>query len=225
MKTYTHLLFDADGTLFDYDAAEASAIAQNFAVHGLDFQPAHGERYKIINHRFWQRFERGETTPAELRVGRFQALFDEFGVNYDAEAFADTYLAQLARQAQLMPGAAELIADLHGRYRLALITNGLSDVQYPRLQKSGLADYFQAVIVSDEIGVAKPDPAIFDYTFDQLGRPAKSNVLIIGDSLTSDMAGGLNYGIDACWYNPNGQTADLALTYQISALSELRYIL
>ena len=225
MKTYTHLLFDADGTLFDYITAEAEAIAQNFAVHGLHFQPAHGQRYKVINHRFWQRFEQGQTTAEELRTGRFQALFDEFGISYDANFFADTYLNQLGQQAQLIPGAAELISELHGRYQLTLITNGLADVQYPRLTLSGLRQYFATVIVSDEIGVAKPDPAIFDHTFEQMGRPSKANVLIIGDSLTSDMAGGLNYGIDTCWYNPNGKTADLNLTYEISDLSQLRDIL
>jgi 2-haloacid dehalogenase len=225
IKNYTHLLFDADGTLFDYATAESAAIAQNFAVHGLDFWPELGERYKIINHRFWQRFEQGQTTAVELRTGRFQALFDEFGIRYDVVAFAGTYLAQLAQQAQLISGADELIAELHGRYHLTLITNGLADVQYPRLQKSGLANYFQAVIVSDEIGVAKPDPAIFDFTFERLQRPAKENVLIIGDGLTSDMAGGHNYGIDTCWYNPHGKTADLDLTYEISDLSQLRNIL
>jgi 2-haloacid dehalogenase len=118
-----------------------------------------------------------------------------------------------------------LIADLHGRYHLTLITNGLADVQYPRLQKSGLATYFDTIIVSDEIGVAKPDPAIFDHTFERLQRPSKETVLIIGDSLTSDMAGGRSYGIDTCWYNPNGKTADFDLTYEISELSQLRHIL
>jgi 2-haloacid dehalogenase len=225
MKNYTHLLFDADGTLFDYATAEAQALADNFAHHELDFQSAHGERYQVINLRFWQRFEQGQTTAAELRTGRFQSLFDEFGIAYDATAFADTYLTQLGQQAHLIAGAAELIADLHGRYHLTLITNGLADVQYPRLQKSGLTTYFDTIIVSDEIGVAKPDPAIFDHTFERLQRPSKETVLIIGDSLTSDMAGGRSYGIDTCWYNPNGKTADFDLTYEISELSQLRHIL
>ena len=225
MKTYTHLLFDADGTLFDYDAAEAQALADNFAHHGLDFQAVHSERYQVINHRFWQRFEQGQIAAAELQIGRFQALFAEFGVAYNANFFANTYLDQLGQQVQLITGAAELIAELYGRYHLTLITNGLANVQYPRLHKSGLARYFETIIVSDEIGVAKPDPAIFDATFARLQRPSKANVLIIGDSLTSDMAGGHNYGIDTCWYNPNGQTADLNLTYEISHLSQLRSIL
>jgi 2-haloacid dehalogenase len=225
IKKYTHLLFDADGTLFDYETAEAQALADNFAHHGLDFQPAHGERYQAINHRFWQRFEQGLTTAEELHTGRFQALFGEFGIKYDADFFANTYLAQLGQQAQLIAGAAELIAELHGRYHLTLITNGLANVQYPRLQKSGLAGYFEAIIVSDEIGAAKPDPAIFDVTFERLQRPSKETVLIIGDSLTSDMAGGRSYGIDTCWYNPSGRPAELDLTYEIRKLSQLRNIL
>lgn len=225
--TYTWLLFDADGTLFDYRAAEDGALRQNFAVHGLAFLPTHKERYQTINHAYWQRLERKEITIAELRSGRFRQLFVETGIDYDAETFADTYLAQLAQQAQLIDGAAELLADLHGRFRLALITNGLADVQYPRLTRSGLADYFEAVIVSDEVGVAKPQAAIFDAAFARMGQPTKRDVLMIGDSLSSDMQGGVNYGIDTCWFNENGRFTrnGLPLRYEIHHLSDLRAIL
>lgn len=224
---YKWLLFDADGTLFDYRTAEDSALKQNFAVHGLAFQPAHQQKYQTINHAFWQRFERKEVTPAELRVGRFRQLFAETGIDYDADAFADTYLQQLAQQAQLLDGAAALMADLNGRYHLALITNGLADVQYPRLRRSGLEDYFQATIVSDEVGVAKPNAAIFDEAFVRMGHPAKSEVLIIGDSLSSDMRGGVDYGIDTCWFNENGRFAKngLPIRYEIHRLTDLRAIL
>lgn len=224
---YTWLLFDADGTLFDYRAAEDNALKQNFAVHGLVFRPAHQQRYQVINHDFWQRFERKEVTPEDLRVGRFRQLFTETGIDFDADAFADTYLEQLAQQAQLLDGAAELLAELHGRYNLALITNGLADVQYPRLQQSGLQDYFRAVVVSDEVGAAKPDAAIFDAVFARMGRPAKSEVLIIGDSLSSDMQGGVNYGIDTCWFNENGRFSrnGLPIRYEIHQLADLRAIL
>lgn len=224
---YQWLLFDADGTLFDYDAAEAGAIAQNFAAHNLLYQPAYGEHYRRINHVYWQRFERREVTLAELRTGRFKDLFTETGLEADVETFAQTYLAQLADQAQLFDGAAAVIQTLHGRYRLALITNGLADVQYPRLERSGLRPYFDAVIVSDEVGASKPDVTIFDAAFARMGHPLRKAVLIIGDSLTADMQGGRNYGIDTCWLNANGKTAvpGLNITYEIKTLAELLVIL
>jgi len=223
---YTWLLFDADGTLFDYDAAEIGAIAQTFAAFQLPYEANSGELYRRINHQFWQRFERQEVTLAELRVGRFRQLFAELGMTPDLDAFAQTYLQQLAAQSHLFAGVDLLIKDLHGRYRLALITNGLADVQRPRLERSGLRPYFEAVIVSDEVGVGKPDPAIFDIAFTRMGEPAKEQVLMIGDGLTSDMMGGINYGIDTCWLNMKRQTANgLPITYEINQLADLAAIL
>ena len=134
-------------------------------------------------------------------------------------------LDQLAQQAHLIEGAAELIQTLNGRYHLALITNGLADVQYPRLARSGLESYFSAVVVSDEVGVAKPNPGIFDVAFERMNQPAKNEVLIIGDSLSSDITGGITYGIDTCWYNPNGQSSDLPITHKIKTLHQLNEIL
>jgi YjjG family noncanonical pyrimidine nucleotidase len=219
-------MFDADGTLFDYDAAEIAAIAQTFAVYDLPYELAYGERYRQINHTFWQRFERQDVTLAELRVGRFQQLFAELGTAVDVESFAQSYLSQLAAQSQLFPGAEALIRELHGRYRLALITNGLADVQFPRLERSGFRSCFEAVIVSDEVGVGKPDPAIFDVAFARMEWPTKEQVLIIGDGLTSDMQGGINYGIDTCWLNLNGKSANgLPITYEISQLADLTKLL
>ncbi len=223
--SYSWLLFDADGTLFDYSRAEDTALAQNFAQHTLPFQPDYQLRYREINHQFWQRLEQKQVTPEELRVGRFRQLFTELAIDYDAQAFANTYLDQLAQQAHLIEGAAELIESLNGRYQLALITNGLADVQYPRLARSGLEAYFSAVVVSDEVGAAKPNPGIFDIAFSRMNQPTKAEVLIIGDSLSSDMTGGINYGIDTCWYNPNGQSGRLPVTYEITQLAELPHIL
>lgn len=223
---YTWLLFDADGTLFDYDAAEIAAIAQTFADFELPYAAADGDLYRQINHQFWQRFERQEVTLAELRVGRFRQLFTELQMSPDLDAFSQVYLQQLAVQSHLFAGVDSLIRDLHGRYHLALITNGLADVQRPRLERSGLRPYFAAVIVSDEVGVGKPDPAIFDIAFARMGQPLKEQVLMIGDGLTSDMAGGINYGLDTCWLNMKNKTADgLPITYEINQLSDLRRLL
>lgn len=225
--SYDCLLFDADGTLFDYDTAEVAAVADNFAAFDLAYHPTYGQRYQLINNLYWQRFERQEVTLAQLRTGRFQQLLEELALQVDIEAFANSYLTQLAKQAHLFDGAAELIQALHGRYQLCLITNGLAEVQYPRLERSGLRPYFQAVIVSDEVGVGKPSPTIFEVAFAHLGYPAKEKSLIIGDSLTSDIQGGYNYGIDTCWLNRHAETAvaGLPITYEITDLCQLEGIL
>ena len=224
---YKHLLFDLDGTLFEYYQAEDAALAQNFAAHNLTFQPNYRLRYRDINHQFWLRFEQKLITLEELRVGRFRHFFEELGIEHDADGFADDYTKQLANQAPLIVGAEALIKWANGRYHLALITNGIAAVQYPRLERSGLNPYFPTVTVSDEVGVAKPNAAIFDEAFRRMGNPAKNEILIIGDSLTSDIAGGIRYGIDTCWFNPDyhPRPAEMPITHEIHALSELQSLL
>ena len=222
---YQWLLFDVDNTLLDFDQTEALALESNFAQHGLPFPPEAKQRYHAINHSYWQRLERKEVTPEILRTGRFQDLFDELGVQFDAELFASSYLAQLGQQAPLMEGVMELLRGLNGRFQLGIITNGLADVQHPRLEKSGLKSYFSPIIISQEVGISKPNPGIFDAAFAQMDQPAKNEVLMIGDSLSSDILGGINYGIDTCWLNPNGKTTDLPITYEIKTLHQLKDIL
>ncbi len=220
---YRWLLFDLDNTLFDFDAAELKALARTFPQFGHTYTPEVGEAYHRINHDLWQTFERGEITAVQLRTARFQRLFQAIGVDADPAAFSNVYLGNLAAFPDLIDGADELIPRLSRTHQLALITNGLSDVQWPRLAASPIGDYFTAVTISDEIGIAKPDPGIFDAAFAAMGQPAKNDVLIIGDSLTSDIRGGVNYGIDTCWYNPAGKPNPNGLTptYEIRQLHEM----
>ncbi|NKQ34320.1 MAG: noncanonical pyrimidine nucleotidase, YjjG family [Chloroflexi bacterium] len=220
---YRWLLFDLDNTLFDFDAAELQALACTFPQFGCAYTPEIGEAYHRINHDLWQAFERGEITAVQLRTARFQKLFQTIGFQADPAAFSDVYLSNLAAFPDLIDGADELIPRLSRTHQLALITNGLSDVQRPRLEASPIGDYFTAVTISDEIGIAKPDAGIFDASFAAMGQPAKSDVLLIGDSLTSDIRGGVNYGIDTCWYNPAGKpnANGLTPTYEICHLHEM----
>jgi len=220
---YRWLLFDVDNTLFDFDAAELKALAHTFPQFGYTYTPEIGEAYHRINHDLWQAFERGEITAVQLRTTRFRRLFQAIGFQADPAAFSDAYLGNLAAFPDLIDGAAELIPRLSRTHQLALITNGLSDVQRPRLAASPIGGYFTAVTISDEIGSAKPDTGIFDAAFTAMGQPAKSDVLIIGDSLTSDIRGGADYGIDTCWYNPAGKSNPNGLTptYEIRHLHEM----
>ena len=224
---YTWLLFDADGTLFDYEKAEQAAVQQTFEYFRLRFEPAYREIYQRINHRLWLEFEKGLIKSEVLRIKRFELLFAEIGASFDSKMFSDRYLIHLANASELMDGASEVVQQLHSQYQLGLITNGLKDVQRSRLMQSVLKDAFAAFVISEEVGTAKPAPAIFDAAFQQMGNPARDQVLIIGDSLTSDMQGGNNYGIDTCWFNPTHASRDpnITLTYEIAHLTELLQLL
>ena len=218
---YTWLLFDADDTLFDFLRAETNALKWTLEQAGLPFQPEFTGLYSRFNQQVWQEFERGKITSLELRVKRFRLFFDETRLNGDPQTVSPLYLRNLALGTDLLPGADEVVHTLKADFHLALVTNGLKDVQRPRLEGSALRDCFEKIFISEEIGAAKPARAYFDAIFAALGQPPKESVLIIGDSPTSDMKGGVDYGIDTCWYNPRAKTTDLPVTYQISHLKEL----
>jgi 2-haloacid dehalogenase len=222
---YSWLLFDADDTLFDYPKAEANALQTTLEQSGLKFRPDFFEIYGRYNQQVWREFERGEVTALELRVKRFRLFFEHLGLEADPQAVSPLYLRNLARGADLLPGAEETIRALKGRYHLALVTNGLKEVQRPRLGSSAISDCFERVFISEEVGAAKPSRAYFDAVFAGIGQPPRASVLLIGDSLTSDMRGGVDYGLDTCWYNPAGKTTDLPVTYQIGNLQELKTLL
>jgi YjjG family noncanonical pyrimidine nucleotidase len=220
---YPWLLFDLDDTLFDFRAAEAHALEQALAAAGVTCDPAWLPVYRQVNAEAWRALEDGRTTPERLRVERFEILFDRLGLDLDPAAFGAGYLRQLGTQARLVDGAlAMLEAVLPGR-RLAIITNGLAEVQRPRLAASVIADRIADVVISGEVGVAKPDPAIFDIVLERMGRPSRHEVLMVGDSLSSDVAGGLAAGLDTVWFNPAGLPgrAGLAPTHEIRSFDEL----
>jgi 2-haloacid dehalogenase len=220
---YQWLLFDADGTLFDYDRAEALALEKTFAHLNLLFTPQVVDVYRPINAGLWQRFEAGQIAPAHLRTQRFADLFAALGLAADAEHFSRLYLASLAEEGVLFPGAEAVVRRLAGLYHLAIITNGLAEVQHSRLDRSSIKDCFEVLAISEELGAAKPAPRFFELLFARLGGVSKPAVLVIGDSLSSDIQGGINFGIDTCWYNPAHLPSDPArpATYSIARLEEL----
>jgi 2-haloacid dehalogenase len=220
---YRWLLFDADGTLFDYDAAEKDALERTFAQFALPIGKDTADAYRAINQQLWQALERREVTPQALKVERFRRLFAATGVRADAAEFGLAYLDNLAEASHLMAGAREVIADLRGVCRFAIITNGLSTVQRGRISRAAIRDDIAALIISEEIGAAKPAAAIFDAAFAAMGHPARSDVLVIGDSLSSDMQGACDYGVDACWFNPGRlpRPARLPIRYEIGDLREI----
>ncbi len=204
VKTYRGFLFDADNTLFDYTRGEGEALREAVleAVPGAD--PVRVlEEYQKINVSFWRRFEEGSVTMEDLKVGRFRALLDSLGSDADAALLSARDLDFLSTKADFMPHAGEVLAALSARASLGLVTNGISRVQRGRLLRSGILPLFAAVTISEEIGLAKPDPAFFSRAVQDLGLPP-SDLLCVGDSPASDIAGARASGIDACWYNPAG---------------------
>jgi 2-haloacid dehalogenase len=217
------VLFDLDGTLFDYEASEAAAVRVALEGAGMAVDAEVLATYRRSNVAAWAALERGETTPAALRVDRWRPLFDGAADEGTLEAVATAYVAALATGTQLVEGALEVVDAVARSHRIACITNGLADVQRPRLAASALAGYPEVVVISDEVGAAKPDPAIFDAAFERMGRPDRAAVTLVGDSLTADVAGGLGYGLSTVWYAPGGGRSPTgpAPTHRIRSLHEL----
>jgi YjjG family noncanonical pyrimidine nucleotidase len=220
---YTWLLFDADGTLFDYERAERVALRQALEQIGLAFEPAHLEAYRRINQDLWRALERSELKPEVLKVRRFELLFETLGIGHSAAGFSARYLDCLSACSELIDGAADVLLSLRNNYQFAIVTNGLTAVQRSRLARSVIRDHIAELIISEEIGCAKPAPEFFEATFARLGQPSKNEVLLIGDNWSSDIQGAVQYGIDACWFNPHRQPRPNGpnITREIASLYEL----
>ena len=226
-KHYSWLWFDADNTLFDYNKAESNALKRTFYSLNLPFEEKYLGIYQRINHDLWQALERHEISPADLRARRFALLLESLQLNGSPDQMSNLYIEQLALGSELMDGAYEVLQSLQEKCRFAIVTNGLQAVQRSRLSRSMIRDFITDIIISEEIGSAKPHSAFFETASSRLGHPPKSEILIIGDSLTSDMQGGVDYGIDTCWFNPNDapRLDGLPITYEIRHLREVLDIL
>jgi 2-haloacid dehalogenase len=230
-KHYPWLFFDADGTLFDYNRAEATAFRKAFEYLQLQFDEGYLDVYQKINSQLWKALERHEITPAVLRVRRFELLLEALQLRGSADDLNIAYVEQLGLCTDLIDGAYQVLQTLSESSRIAIVTNGLEAVQRSRLMRSRIHPFITELIISEKVGVAKPHPAFFDAAFAQIAarneRPPRSDVLIIGDSLSSDMQGGAEYGIDTCWYHPAGEhkPESLRITYEIKHLNELLEII
>jgi YjjG family noncanonical pyrimidine nucleotidase len=224
LDKYATILFDADGTLFDYDKAEETALKNTCLQYGIDYSTERRSIYRGINSRKWAKFDKGIITKQHLQISRFEDFFSEIGVvNINADKFNACYLDYLAEGSQLIEEAETVCRKLSENKQLAIITNGIERTQLQRINKSTIKPYISDIFVSEKIGFAKPACEYFDYVFESLCINDKSSVLIIGDSLLSDIKGGLNYGVDSCWYNPKGFTysTEITPTYEIKSLLEL----
>lgn len=228
MSRYPFVLLDADNTLFDFDAAERSALKQAMEERGYPFCDETEALYLSINRALWAAFDRGEVTQSFLVVERFRQLNARLGGHADPEDFNRDYLTHMGENSTLLPGAEDLCRDLARNHTLALATNGVARVQYARLARSPIRPYFTGVFISEELGCQKPQREFFQKAFQALGitDPAAQAVMV-GDSLSSDIRGGRDAGIATIWYAPGGQSpeGDVVPTYTARSYDEIRHIL
>ncbi len=222
---YSTVLFDLDHTLLDSDASEAAAFELTLRAAGCADPGEHVATYRRINGALWAGVERGEVSPNEVKTLRFEQLIAEVGLDADPNVMGSNFVDGLANNGELYDGARELLDVLAARedITLALVTNGIGIVQRTRLERLDLARYFEAVAISGELGVSKPGAEIFDLIFAELGEPERTEAVMIGDSLSSDIAGGTAAGIDTVWYNPKQVSAPdpTLFTHEIHSLGGL----
>jgi len=223
LKKYQWLIFDADNTLYDYDAAEKIAL-----LHTLDdFEIPYDKQtiidiYHTINHKLWVDFEKGLIeSQEEIKYNRTEQLFRVLKVDRNITHFAEDYLYNLSQNDQLFDNAYAVIETLTKTHQMIIMTNGMTVVQKPRFAKSPLSKFFKHIVISEEIKHAKPTKGIFDHAFRLMRNPDKSTVAIIGDNLGSDIQGGINYEIDSIWYNPNKKNAQHQATHELHDLLNL----
>ena len=201
---YKAVLMDVDDTLFDFQAGNRRAVDRLMDEIGY-FHPDRYDQYEQINLACWRALEQGRMTQAQLQTARFARFFDAYRIPGDAEAAGRRFVALLGQQAILLPGALETARAVAARLPVLILTNGITAVQKSRLALSPLKDVVAGMVISQEVGAAKPDPAIFDIALERLGV-GRRDALMVGDGVNSDIRGANNAGVDACWFNPRGET-------------------
>lgn len=222
---YKYLLWDVDGTVLDFLASERYAIRTLFKKYNLgECSDEMIKEYSAINTKYWQTLERGELTKEEILVGRFREFFEMIGVDVTvAERFNKEYQVTLGDHIEFVKNAKETLLFQKGKYTLIAVTNGTKVAQEKKLRLSGLRDVFDEIFISEDVGAEKPSTEFFDYIFKKMCITDKREVLIIGDSLTSDVKGGFLSGIDTCWFNPSHKpnTIGIPVTYEIDDLDRI----
>ena len=224
---YKFLFLDLDDTILNFQIAEHTALSKTLASFGLEPTEDVLKRYNRINKDHWEALERKEMTRAEVLLGRFQVLFREFALDVDPEQVARAYEKNLGIGHWFMPGAEEAVESLSKKYRLFLASNGTASVQKGRMTSANLYRFFEKVFVSQEIGHNKPAIEYFEACFAQIPDFDKSQAIMVGDSLTSDILGGQNAGIATCWVNPDHKPGreDIRVDYEIESIAQLENLL
>ena len=224
MAKYYCVLFDADNTLLNFDAAESKALAETLVNYGIEPDAETVQTYRTINEELWKQLEKGQIRREKLMSERFTRFLKAVNAAGNGVEMNRHYLERLSTHPDLMsPNVLEVLSELSEVATLAIVTNGFDKVQSRRVAESGIAPLLEDVFVSEKLDSEKPNRKIFDAALRSLGVENREHVLMVGDSLTSDIQGGINAGLDTCWYNPNHaeNPGKVCPTYEISNLEEL----
>ena len=221
------LFLDLDDTILDFHKAERIALSKTIRDFGVEPTEALLHRYHLINKACWEKLERKEWTREQVLVNRFQLVFEEVRADCNPEAFAKSYENNLCIGHYFLPGAEEAVMALSKKYRLFLASNGTAKVQAGRLTSANLYRFFERVYVSQELGANKPSVEFFERAFAQIPDFDKAKAIMVGDSLTSDIQGGIRAGIRTCWVNPAHLPQDSAIRpdYEIESIAQLETLL
>lgn len=216
---YQWILFDADETLFSFHSY--FGLKSMLKRYGLEFNEQDYEAFQAVNQPLWVAYQNKEINAEALQRIRFESLAQKTG--QDPLVLNRELMDEMALVSQPLAGVREMLASLHGKVKMGIITNGFNALQQKRLENTQTAGFFDLLVVSETVGVAKPDRQIFDYAFFQMGEVERSKVLMVGDTLASDILGGNLAGIDTCWFNPKGLANETAIqpTYEIRSMAEL----
>ncbi|MGB1217337.1 MAG: YjjG family noncanonical pyrimidine nucleotidase [Saprospiraceae bacterium] len=221
---YDWIFFDLDNTLMDFSIASHQSFLQLLADNGIRNAEAHYPLYEQVNKKIWRDFEEEKIDAITLRSKRFDDFYRATNIKgLDAWESNRIYLEYVVEYSTMLDGAVELLETLKDKTNLAIITNGLKECQRARMDRLEITDYFKTIVVSDEIGVAKPQAGFFDFAFKECNFPDKKKVLVVGDSLGSDIKGGNDYGLDTCWINPKrkNNTSEYLPNFEIASVKEL----
>lgn len=223
MTPYSILLFDADNTLFNFDAGNRRAFSEVCRICHLPDTDELFHAYEVVNAEMWSAFDRGECTKDFLVVERFRLFLERAGLQADPVQCNKIHLSTLATNTVLLPHALEVCRTLAQTHSLYIVTNAVAAVQKARLAASDLRPYITDAFISEDAGASKPSVAYFDYVFSRIPGITRENCLLIGDSPSSDLQGANNYGIPCCWYNPRGlaRPDGMRINYEIRDLPEL----
>lgn len=227
MSKYTTLLFDADATLMDFHRSETEAVRECLEFFSLPSDDGVIAKYSEINAGYWKMLERGEIEKDKLYPARWQSLIEFYGFDCETKAISDKYIERLATKSYMLDGALELCQRLYRKFKMYIVTNGQKDIQKSRLFPSPIFKYFDGCFISEDVGFEKPSIKFFEAVISNIPDYDPNKAIIIGDSLTSDMQGGINAGIDTCWYNPHGKCApeSMKLTYIVRNFDEMADVL
>lgn len=199
---YTTLLLDIDNTILDFSASEDIAFRKLLEALNIPYSDELKHHYKEVNHQLWSDYEKGLIKSESIKENRFAKSFEAYGVSMSGLEMDKLYREFLEDNTVLMPNALELLDTIHDTINLVVVTNGIASSQYKRLENVGIKSRFDWIAISSEIGFTKPSVNFFEPLSQKVDSLVKEKTLIVGDSLTADIQGGLNWGIDTCWYNP-----------------------